>query len=555
MLQTLRVKNLAVVEDATVEFEAGLNVITGETGAGKSILIGALGLLLGERADRQSIRSGRSQCMVQAQFQLKDADRANRLCEATGLEPCDHGALIVSRTVLAAGGGKIFVNGTPATLPSLKALGDILLDMHGPHEHQSILRQDFQMDLLDAFGDHGEVLDRYRAQYAQLAERRAEAEALQGDGPDLATQKDLLAWQIREIEEAELEGTDEAQIQEEHAVAAHARRIAELIQGALEALTEGDHSAFAGLSFTQKALDEMSRLTRQAHEWLDEARSVAIRIQELADTLNRYGQNVDCDPQRLEWLESRMAALHRLKRKYGSSVHDILSSLERARKQLYDMEHREERMAELAEWIRNAEAGLRETGARLSALRRKSARALSAAVSEHLRDLGFPHGGFSVQVQAAEAKSSGMDDVEFGFAPNVGETMRPLRKIASSGEISRVMLALKVVLSDHDRIPVLVFDEIDSNVGGEMGAAIGEKLARVARQRQAICITHLPQVASYGTTHWVVTKEVEEGRTHSRIRAVGGREREAEIARMLSGRTITDTTVRHAREMLQRASS
>jgi len=238
------------------------------------------------------------------------------------------------------------------------------------------------MDLLDAFGDHGEVLDRYRAQYAQLAERRAEAEALQGDGPDLATQKDLLAWQIREIEEAELEGTDEAQIQEEHAVAAHARRIAELIQGALEALTEGDHSAFAGLSFTQKALDEMSRLTRQAHEWLDEARSVAIRIQELADTLNRYGQNVDCDPQRLEWLESRMAALHRLKRKYGSSVHDILSSLERARKQLYDLEHREERMAELAEWIRNAEADLRETGARLSALRRKSARALSAAVSD-----------------------------------------------------------------------------------------------------------------------------------------------------------------------------
>lgn len=552
MLQLLRIRNFAIVEDVVAEFEPGLNVITGETGAGKSILIGALGLLLGERADRQTIRAGEAQCMVQAVFHLADGERIDQTLETLGVEPCDQGALMVQRTVLAAGGGKIFVNNTPITLQSLKTLGDMLVDMHGPHDHQSLLRQDFQMDLLDAFGGNSSLLGAYRDIYGRMAALKSEVKAVQGAGPDMAAQRDMLAWQIREIEEADLADLDEAALENEHSVASHAQRILELIEGCRQALTDGDGCAFDGLGFAQKALDEMTGMTSEANEWLEEARSAAIRVQELSDALNRAAQNIDSDPRRLEWLETRMALLFKLKRKYGASVPEIQARLEQARQQLYDLDHREERLAELVAQLADTQAHMRDAGAKLSRARKKSASSLSRAVAEQLRDLGFPHGGFEARLHETDAGPSGLDEVEFGFAPNVGEAMRPLRKIASSGEISRVMLAIKAVLSEHDRIPVLVFDEVDANVGGEMGVAIGEKLAGVAKHRQVLCITHLPQVAVYGATHWVVEKQVEDGRTHSRIRAVSGRAREEEVARMLGGRSTTDVTFRHAREMLQR---
>ncbi len=552
MLQLLRIRNFAIVEDVAAEFEPGLNVITGETGAGKSILIGALGLLLGERADRQAIRAGEEQCMVQAVFHLADGERVDRALETLGVEPCDQGDLMVQRTVSASGGGKIFVNNTPVTLQALKTLGDMLVDMHGPHDHQSLLRQDFQMELLDAFGGNGLLLGAYRDIYGRMAVLKSEMSALQGASPDRIAQRDVLAWQIREIEEADLADMDEAALENEHSVAGNAQRILELIEGCRQALTDGDGCAFDGLGFVQKALDEMTGMTSEANAWLEEARSAAIRVQELSDALNRAAQNIDSDPRRLEWLETRMALLFKLKRKYGASVPEIQARLEQARQQLYDLDHREERLAELEAQLAATQAQVREAGLKLSRARKKSASALSRAVAEQLRDLGFPHGGFEAHLHETDAGPSGLDEAEFGFAPNVGEAMRPLRKIASSGEISRVMLAIKTVLSGHDRIPVLVFDEVDANVGGEMGVAIGEKLAGVAEHRQVLCITHLPQVAVCGATHWVVEKQVEDGRTHSRIRAVSGSAREAEVARMLGGRSTTDVTVRHAREMLKR---
>ncbi len=553
MLQLLRIRNFAIVEDVAAEFEPGLNVITGETGAGKSILIGALNLLLGERADRQAIRSGEDQCMAQAVFQLGDPERANALLEELGIEPCEEGALLVQRTVSAAGAGKIFVNNAPATVQTLKTLGDLLVDMHGPHDHQSLLRADFQLDLLDAYGGHGSALAAYRGLYAGLAAANREIAALRGSGPDLDAQRDLLAYQIREIEEAELVGVDETALQDEHSTAANAQRILELIEGGRQALTEGDGCAFDTLGFAQKTLDELAGLTAQGAEWLDEARSIAIRMQELSDTLNRFAQSVDSDSRRLEWLEARMAALFKLKRKYGSSVPEIVARLDALKTQLYDMDHREERLSELTAKRMEIEARLREAGLALRRARAKSANALTRAVAASLRDLGFPHGGFAAQTRECEPGPSGMDEAEFGFAPNVGEAMRPLRKIASSGEISRVMLAIKAALAAHDRIPVLVFDEVDANVGGEMGVAIGEKLAAVAERRQILCITHLPQVAAQGTTHWVVEKQVRDGRTSARIRPVAGKEREAEIARMLGGRRASEITRKHAREMLRQA--
>ena len=555
MLQSLRVRNLAIVEDIQVEFGKGLNVVTGETGAGKSVIVGALALILGDRADHGMIRANEDHCSVDASFLLADSSDIDSVLEELGIEACEDGRLVLRRVISANGAGKNLINDCPTTLQALKRVGDLLVDMHGPHDHQSLLSQDFQLDLLDSFGHSWKTRSAYEEAYRHLLDLEQARRELEGGDENVAEKIDMLAYQIKEITEAQLEGTDEEKILKEHTTVASAQRIIELANGIQNALTEDESSAFNSLVAAQNALREMAELFEEAGAWRKEAEAAAAQIQEISRTIAGAVQRIEADPARLQWLDDRLALLQKLKRKYGATVEGILTFLDQARARLKDLETRGERIAEINARIDQAKAAAQAKGRKLSEERGAAALSLAKAITRELGDLGFPHGAFDVRLDPTDPLPSGLDRVEFGFAPNVGEPMRPLRAIASSGEISRVMLASKAVLAAHDRIPVLIFDEIDANIGGEMGSAVGAKLLAVARTHQVLCITHLPQVAVHGTSHYVVTKTVREGRTQTEMRTVTGNARVEEVARMLGGRDLTSVTLKHAREMLTRTAA
>jgi DNA repair protein RecN (Recombination protein N) len=554
MLQTLRVKNLALVENVRVDFQPGLNVITGETGAGKSILIGALALLLGERADRKVIRTGEDTCGAEAVFQLVNTRAVDALLDELGAPPCEDGVLIVRRIVRAEGSGQNLVNDAPVTLQALKRLGELLVDLHGPHEHQSLLNTAFQLDILDAYGHTDDERAAYGRVFEQLRELEARKAELAASG-DVTVQMDVLSYRIKEIEDAAPVEGEAEKIEEEHRIISNAQRILDLGGGITRALSDSEASALDLLASVQRNLEELARLLPEADNWKAEAKSIAIQVKELGATISGVLDNVEGEPARLELIEQRMAAYQKLKRKYAASVPEVLALLEESRARLRDLQTRDVQLQEIEQRIASTTADLLKTGGALREKRRAAADKLGKAVTKELRGLGFPHGLFSADLVEAAPKAGGLDDAEFGFAPNVGEAMKPLREIASSGEISRVMLATKAVLSGHDRIPVLIFDEIDANLGGEMGNAVGAKLAELAGKHQVICITHLPQVAIHGASHFAVTKSVRDGRTVTQVGRVEDQARIEEVARMLGGRDLTRVTLQHARELLARAGS
>ena len=551
MLRSLRVKNLAIVENIRIGFDRGLNVITGETGAGKSVLIGALGLILGERADKALIRSGENECVVDASFELADPSDIDSVLDELGIDPCDQGNLIVRRIVAASGAGRVIVNDCPATVQALKKIGDLLVDMHGPHDHQSLLSRSFQLDLLDSFGHLWKRRAAYETVHEAMRTLQAQLHELDGDDENVAQQIDLLDFQVKEIEAANVDTLDEDALEQEHTVQANAQEILAVAGAIQAALTEGEQPAFDPLAFAQNRLSELARILPEAEEWRTEAASIAVQVQELSASIDRRVAGIEADAEQLQMLEDQKAMLHKLKRKYGGSLEAIREFHAQAAAKLDALSSRGERIAALQAQAQEVDGKLRAAGRKLSSERRSAADGLAKAITGELRDMGFPHGRFDVALQPGEPDPTGMDEIEFGFAPNVGEAMRPLRLIASSGEISRVMLATKAVLASHDRIPVLVFDEIDANVGGEMGNAVGEKLATVAGHHQVLCITHLPQVAVHGTTHLMVEKQVRKDRTHVTVGQVEGESRTEEVARMLGGRDLTSVTLKHAREMIR----
>lgn len=555
MLQSLRVRNLAVVENAQVEFSHGLNIITGETGAGKSIIIGALGLVLGERADRSLIRTGAEQGAVEASFELADSSAVDSILEELGLEPCENGRMIIRRTIALNGTTKNVINDCPTTLQAVKRIGNVLVDMHGPYDHQSLLSQESQLDLLDAFGHTWDLRATYEKAHAATRKLEDDLQELEGDAGSVSQQIDFLSHQVKEIESAALSPEEDQSLVQEHTQVANAQRIWELSNTVQNTLFEGEYAAYGQLVAAERALQELSEILPEAAEWKQVAESLVIELQELTRCVSERAASVEGDPARLQWLEDRLALVHRLKRKYGASISAILESFQQAKAKLADLENREERMLTIRQEIEKKRKDRDRLGYELSERRSESARRLAKEVTKELRDLGFARSSFRVTLTNAEPKATGMNDVDFEFAPNPGEPAGPLRSIASSGEISRVMLATKAVLAAHDQIPVLVFDEIDANIGGEMGTAIGDKLMRVSKNHQVLCITHLPQVAIHGASHFVVEKSVRQERTFAGIRKVDDAERVEEIARMLGGKDLTSVTLTHAREMLASAAN
>jgi DNA repair protein RecN (Recombination protein N) len=537
VLTLLRIKNLALVEELEWEIAPGFSAVTGETGAGKSIIIGALQLLLGERADKSLIRTGADSCTVEAIWTGNDLQKLNPQLVEGGIEPCAND-LIIKRSFSAAGGTRQFINGSPTTLSILKSLGDDLVDLHGPHDHQSLLSPETQLALLDSFARAEEQLDEYRKHYRQLQTLLAEHAALNTAESAREQELDLLHHQINEITAANLVAAEEEEIDKRYKLASNSKRLIELASAVANKLSEADDSVLSQLAETQRLLRELEKIDSSIAELSSTHSASVVELSEIARSLSVYAEKLDLDPQQLAALEQRVSLFETLKRKYGGSIADVIAFGERAAERMRKIEGRDAELERLAKEIENVRAQMNRAGEALRKLRTKAAPKLSETIRRNLRDLGFRQSEFEAKLDPLdEPRPNGFDAVELLFSPNPGEPLKPLRAIASSGEISRLMLAIKSALAAHDAIPLLVFDEIDTNVGGEIAHAVGAKMQTLGRDHQVICITHLPQVAATASSHFVVTKEVVRGRTYSQLRWISGKGRQEEIARMLGGKS------------------
>ena len=537
MLNRLSVRNLAVVEKVEVEFDPALNVITGETGAGKSVLMGALELVLGGRAEASVVRDGAKEAEVDADF----------------------GDTVIRRTVTREGRSRAWVNDESVSVAELKELGHALVDIHGPTANQKLVEESFQRELLDADGKASAVGRAYAADWARYAALKGEIAALADVGGE--DEADMLRFQVNELEGAELTDDDET-LSERHAAAAHAEEIIENANAMTEALG-GDRGVSELLAALQPKFRAIARHLPQAEAWAREADDITVRVQELSRTIADAVSDLDGGEEDLASLDARLTLVNRLKRKYrAEDVPRLRAILSEKKERLAAIEGRDERLRDLQVQLDAAEKAVRTTGAALTKARAAAGEKLAKAVTKELKDLGFRQAKLFVALEPQMPDAHGCDRVVYMFEPNPGESARPLAAIASSGEIARVMLALKVVTSaapfpvprsplPGPRSPLtLVFDEIDANIGGEVGRVVGEKLRAVAKAHQVIAITHLPQSAVYGTRHLVVSKRVADGRTRTTLSPVVGDARVSEIARMLGGEKLTSVVRKHAEELL-----
>ena len=537
LLTLMRIKNLALVEELEWLMGPGFIAVTGETGAGKSIIIGALQLLLGERADKSLIRTGAELCTVEAVFSGNELQKLNSQLAEAGIEPCEND-LILKRSFSVTGGTRQFVNGSPTTLAILKNLGDELVDLHGPHDHQSLLSPETQLSLLDSFARAEDQLAEFRKHYRQLQTMLAEHAMLNTAETAREQELDLLRHQLAEIKSARLVTDEEQDVEKRYKLASNSKRLIELANAIANKLAEADDSVLCLLAETQRLLRDLEKIDGSIAQ-LSSAHAVSVvELSEIARALSAYAEKLDLDPDQLAALEQRVSLFGTLKRKYGGSIAEVIAFGERAAERMQKIEGRDSELERLAKEIQNVRTQMNRAGEALRKLRAKAAPKLSENIRRNLRDLGFRQSEFETKLTSLdEPRSSGFDLIELLFSPNPGEPLKPLRAIASSGEISRLMLAIKSALAAHDSIPLLVFDEIDTNVGGEIAHAVGAKMQALGRDHQVICITHLPQVAATASSHFIVTKDVAGGRTFSNLREVTGKPRQDEIARMLGGKS------------------
>lgn len=534
MLTLLKIRNLALVDELAWELGSGLIGVTGETGAGKSVIVGALKLVLGERADKGLIRTGEDSCSVEAVFDLSDASEINAILEDGGLPPCDDTQLIVRR-MIGTTANRQFVNDSPVTLALLKRLGEHLVDLHGPHDHQSLLSTERQLSMLDAHAGAETPLATYREAYRAWRSKSSELEELRTAESASEQEIDLLRHQIEEISSANLKPADEQDLEDRWRRASNATRLVESAAAAVAALS-GEDGIIERLAEVQRLVRDLEKHDPSVRERTAALETATIELQDLEANLSDYAGELDIDPAEAAVLEERVNLLESLKRKYGPSLADVLARRDRAAARLDTIENRGEKLEALEKEVAALRTALEASGKTLSQIRKKAAPKLAKEISSQLKDLGFKQSSFEAPLKPlAEPGPQGLEGVEFQFGPNPGEPLMPLRQIASSGEISRVMLAVKSALADQDATPLMVFDEIDANVGGEVARAVGRKMAALGTRHQVVAITHFPQVAATAAHHFVVEKEVSGGRTRSRLYPVSGETRIQELVRMLGG--------------------
>jgi DNA repair protein RecN (Recombination protein N) len=550
MLVELRIRDYAVVDDLTLELGPGLNVLTGETGAGKSIIVGALSLLLGERASSDVVRAGATRATVEGVFDVSSHAHLGVRLHALGYEP-EEGLLILRREVAAAGRNRAWVNGSPTTASVVGELGNALVDLHGQHEHQTLLRATEQRRILDAFAGAEGTASRVAAQHGRVRELTTELEERQEHLREIEARADFLRFQLNEIDAARLAADEDTDLEAEASRREHAEELSAGAAKLHDALYGGEGAVADRVSEARDLLDRLKRFDaalEDARPMLDEAYHA---LSEVGRKMGDYASSVDHDPGRLEEVRRRLDVIFRLKRKYGPELPDVFETRERVRSELSELEDADHQLEEVRRNLEAARADLASTSAGLTMERTEASDRLASAVAGILPELGLPGAEFHVRLRPLDVVGvNGAEAVEFLVSPNAGFEPMPLARIASGGELSRVMLALKAVLATVDRIPVLVFDEIDAGIGGVVATAVGRKLADVAARHQVFVVTHLPQLASRAEGHLLVSKGEEGGVAATRVEGLSGDARVEEIARMLGGDPESSTSREHARELL-----
>ncbi len=555
MLELLHIENIAIIERADIAFGSGFNALTGETGAGKSIVIDALGAVLGQRTSRELIRTGAEKAFVSATFGGVPAQLPG--LEENGLAPEEDGTLLLQRELYGDGKNVCRVSGRPVTVAQLRRIGASLLNIHGQHDGQQLLDEEQHLFYLDRFGRVDAELTAYRERFDAWRATKREMDALKMDEAEKARRVDMLHHQIDELERADLQEGEEETLLARRNILRNGEKFLSAISAADACLNGGDESlgAVSAIKEAEDALRGLRSLGDEFVELSDRLESLRCEAYDLAETIRDKKDEYDFSPQELDAVESRCDQLYRLKKKYGSSVEEMLTYLERSREELDRIEYADDRLAQLAEKCKSQERAAREAAHALTDKRRAAAKELETRISRELSELDMPKLRFSIDFQEKELSEDGMDTVEFLMSANVGEDLRPIRKIASGGELSRIMLALKNVLAEQDSVMTMVFDEVDTGVSGRAAQRVAEKLARLSRTRQVLCVTHLPQLTAMADVHFGVEKGEENGRTLTRVRELDRAARRAEIARMSGGDQPSETMLSGAEELLSAAES
>ena len=565
MLRELHISNLAVISDARIELAPGLNCFTGATGAGKSLVIGAIEVLLALRSPGEMLRAGAEEGRVSGVFDIRSAENLRRIEQATDVQVTqDGGEVLITRRLHASGRSSISLNGNPITLGMLKQVAEHLIDVHGQHDHQFLLRPANQLDVLDQFGNLKTLRDEYHGVYSRYQEARRRVEELSASRTLRQQQLELYRFQAEEIDAAQLDPGEYEELQARSSVLGNLEKLKKDTGAVHSALYEVDGSVLERLKMMVGIVGELSGLDQQLAGVSQGLKDATIQLEEAAFDLSRYLDRLELDPAELAEVEDRLNTLNRVLNKYGPGVDAALALRAELGQKIDELERAGDDLSTLQEQVEPLAKQMIALADKLSAARQAAARKLVPLVERQLAELGMEKAKFSIHfaphspaspLPHQSFSSTGADQIEFMAQTNPGQSAQPLRKIASGGELSRIMLALKGILAQTDRVSVLVFDEIDANVGGRLGSIIGEKLRDLARHHQVLCITHLPQIASYADLHLTVRKTVvEANRTETTVRPMSGDERVAELAEMIGGQRVTDTTRAQARELLDSAS-
>jgi len=558
MLQTFLIKNFAIISDMMIDFGDELNILTGETGAGKSIIIDALGLILGDRANTKIVRKKTQSCELTASFNIENLKSLKKLLLEIGVPPED--TLIIKREITADGKTKCFINGSIASVGMLQTISSALVDIHGQHEHQSLTKPDCQRDMLDKYGNLENSKSEIADVFGKFTSFKNQLDELKNSEKDRIQKLDLYKYQLKEIEEAKLSEMDENGLENEINRLNNAEKLFNYANDIYSLLYESDGSAVEKLGIAKKFMENLSAIDTTAIESVAIINRTIEEVKHLSDIFRQYKDNIEFNPKRLEEIIAKIELIKKLKRKYAPTIKEILKYADNIKKQINFYELADENISKLEKDAKSAQTKLKKISVELSEKRTAVAKKLSKEIEKELSELGMSKSKFFISVEKEtdetgnyHFKSYGIDKIEYKIAANVGEDLKPLKDVASGGEMSRVMLAIKTVLAKADDTPTLIFDEIDAGLSGPMGQVVGKKLSVLAKNHQILCITHLPQLAAFSSEHFHISKIVADGETKALISKLNAEEKVTELSRMLGGGEEAETSIKHAKELIKQA--
>ena len=557
MIVELNIKNFAIIDSLKINFSEGLNVITGETGAGKSIVVDAINLILGSRANKDLIRTGCDRAILEGLFYIENSKEIDDILEKYGIEKEDNNSLLLSREIFSTGRSVSRINGQTVTLNILNDVTQKLIDIHGQHEHQSLLNVGSYIKLIDDFGDDkfNILKKKISEEYNQIVSLKGELKKLSIDSKEKDREIDLLKYEIEEIDSAKLSDGEEKKVYDEYNKMSNIKNISLNVGEIINILDSEDYNSISvsdGINKSISLMNSVKRYDEGLNQYSSALENVNFEIQDISRGLKNYIENTEFDEERLAFLEERLNLIYKIKKKYGNSLEEILNYKNSISERLYQLINNEKEIERINKKIEETENELNKNSTILSEMRKKIAKKLESDISKELHTLNIKNSIFKINFKKMKYYGEeGFDIIEFLISTNLGEELKPLSKIVSGGEMSRIMLAFKTVIAKYDRIPCLIFDEIDAGISGRTAQIVGEKIYKISKGRQVICISHLPQIAALADTHFSIKKEIVNGRTSTKVKILNYEERIAEMSRLLGGVNLTDTTKLHAKEMLE----